>query len=293
MTKIAPKIIFACAVQNCANHLHSVFENILNISKLFSEVGYVFVENDSIDNTKQILKDWGSDKSNFHLINLDGLKTVPIRTIRLEIVRNAYLETIRYYDWLRDFDFLVVLDTDDIGAYPIDSSEVSNSIEFLNSSSTRAAVFANQRGTYYDMWALRLNPQCPSDIWEDVLNYSLENKCSDEVAFAETFAKRIFSIEESLEPIEVDSAFGGLGIYKMEFILKNQNPYLGSKTKIVLLDDDAIGYSRLQICEHVHFHAGIKNQGGKMFIFPSLINGFNHGLNFTPSGFKGLLSSIT
>ena len=202
-----PKIIFAGAVQNAEKYLPSIFLNIENLTKLFSEVAYIFVENDSIDSTKKILKDWGSDKSNFRIISLDGLKAIPIRTIRLEIIRNAYLETIRHYPELQNFDYLAIIDMDDVGAYLIDIQEASNAIEFLNKSSSRAAVFANQRGDYYDMWALRLAPQCPSDIWEDVFNYVIKYKCSDEVAYAETFAKRIFSIAESLEPIKVDSAF--------------------------------------------------------------------------------------
>jgi glycosyltransferase involved in cell wall biosynthesis len=283
------KIIFAGAVQNCADHLASVFKNIESISKLFSEVAYVFIENDSTDNTKQMLKDWGSDKSNFHLISLDGLNAIPIRTIRLEMARNAYIETIKYYDDLQGFDYLAVLDMDDVGTYPMDKSQVSNAIEFLNASSIRAAVFANQIGTYYDMWALRVIPQCPDDIWEDVLNYAIKNTCSDEVAFAQTFAKRVFSIKESSEPIKVDSAFGGFGIYKMRYILNNPNPYLGYKTKIVPLDDGTLCYAKWQICEHVHFHAGIKSQGGEMYIYPQLINGVNSGMTFPPSAFRGML----
>ena len=289
MNKIQAKIIFAGAVQNGENHLPSVFQNIEVLSRLFSEVGYIFVENDSTDNTKQMLKEWGSDKPNFHLIDLDGLNTIPIRTIRLETARNAYLETIRHYSQLQDFNYLAILDMDEIGAYLINIQEVSNAIEFLNASSTRAAVFANQRGAYYDLWALRLIPQCPGDIWEDVLDYVIEHNCSDEIAFAETFAKRIFSIEESTEPIKVDSAFGGFGIYKMGYVLNNPNPYLGSKTKIVPLDDGTTCYAKWQVCEHVHFHAGIKSQGGEMFIYPKLINSVNFGINPHPSSFRMLL----
>jgi hypothetical protein len=45
----------------------------------------------------------------------------------------------------------------------------------------------------------------------------------------------------------------------------------------------------LQVCEHVHFHAGIKSQGGEMFIYPKLINGVNNGMSFPPSAFRGML----
>jgi glycosyltransferase involved in cell wall biosynthesis len=283
------KIIFAGAVQNAENYLPLVLRNVENLTGLFSEAAYIFIENDSTDNTKKILKDWGSTKSNFHLISLDGLKTIPVRTVRLEMIRNAYIETIRHQAGLRDFNYLAVLDMDDVGAYLIDVQDVSNAIEFLNASPSRAAVFANQKGTYYDMWALRLTSQCPIDIWEEVLDYVIKNQCSDESAFAQTFAKRIFSIEESKDPIKVDSAFGGFGLYKMYYVENNPNPYLGSKTKIVPLDDGTLCYARWQMCEHVHFHAGIKSQGGEMFIYPKLINGVNSGMSFPPSAFRWML----
>jgi len=199
------------------------------------------------------------------------------------------LRQLGTYPALRDFDYLAVIDMDDAAEHLIDVQEVSSAIEFLNASPTRAAVFANQRGIYYDMWALRSPTRCPGDIWEDVLDYVIKYKCSDEVAFAETFAKSIFSIEESLEPIKVDSAFGGFGIYKMNYVLNNPNPYLGSKIKIVPLDDGSLRYVRWQVCEHVHFHAGIRSQGGEMFIYPRLINGVNTGMEPPPSAFREML----
>ena len=284
-----PKIIFAGAVQNAEVFLPSLFKNIENLMHIFSEVGFVFVENDSADNTKKMLKDWGKNRPNFHLICLDGLSAIPIRTLRLETVRNAYLETIRYFPELRNFDYLAILDMDDIGGYLINAQVASNAVDFLNASPTRAAVFANQKGTYYDMWALRLTPQCPSDIWEEVLDHVTKYKVSDDVAFAETFAKRIFSIEESSEPIKVDSAFGGFGIYKLRYVLNNPNPYLGSKTKIIPLENGLPCHTKWQVCEHVHFHAGIKSQGGEMFIYPRLINGVNFGLSFPSSAFRAMI----
>ena len=68
--KMPSKIIFAGAVQNAENYLPAVIMNIENLTKLFSEAAYIFIENDSTDNTKKILKDWGSSKSNFHLIRI-------------------------------------------------------------------------------------------------------------------------------------------------------------------------------------------------------------------------------
>ena len=289
MNKPLPKIIFAGAVQNSSKHLPSVLKNLDNISKLASEVGYIFIENDSVDTTKADLRAWGSNKSNFNLVSLDGLSQIPVRTVRLEIVRNTYLELIKTDSKLRNFDFVVILDMDEVNSHQIDIKNFSNSLSFLNDSTSRAAAFANQQGGYYDLWALRSNELCPVDVWQEVLDYAHAHKVSDEEAFSKTFAKRIVNLESYKEPIEVDSAFGGLGIYKMKFILDNVNPYLGSKIKVLRNDDEQLQVLRTQICEHVHFHDGIRAQGGSLFIFPSLINNILHKIAFDPSSFRSLI----
>ena len=178
---------------------------------------------------------------------------------------------------------------DEVNSHQIDIKNFSNSLSFLNDSTSRAAAFANQQGGYYDLWALRSNELCPVDVWQEVLDYAHAHKVSDEEAFSKTFAKRIVNLESYKEPIEVDSAFGGLGIYKMKFILDNVNPYLGSKIKVLRNDDEQLQVLRTQICEHVHFHDGIRAQGGSLFIFPSLINNILHKIAFDPSSFRSLI----
>jgi len=275
------KVIFAGVARDCESYLPAVLRNIENMSKIFSDSAYMFVENDSKDNTKKILSDWGRDKAGFYLINLDGLKSIPVKTVRLEMARNAYLQTFKYYPELRDYDYVVIIDMDQSGEYVIDLLEISKALNFLAASPIAAAVFANQTGKYYDMWAYRSVPICPGDIWEDVLDYKLSNNCSDQVAFDEMFAKRVFVIEPQSDPIKVDSAFGGFGIYKMRYVLNNPNPYLGYKTKLISQGDGKLLYARWQTCEHVHFHTGIKSQGGEMYILPSLINGDSSDLRFS------------
>ena len=103
-----PKIIFCGTVQNCAQYLSESLKNIEEMAEKASESAYIFVENDSTDNSKKILREWGASRSNFHLVNLDGLNTIPVRTLRLEIARNSYISTIKFYENLKKFDYMVV-----------------------------------------------------------------------------------------------------------------------------------------------------------------------------------------
>ena len=178
---------------------------------------------------------------------------------------------------------------DEVNSYQMNCNNFSEALVFLNCSSTRAAVFANQLEGYYDLWALRSNELCPNDVWQEVLDYAHTHKISDEEAFTQTFAKRVLNFENYKDPIEVRSAFGGLGIYKMQFILGNVNPYLGSKIKVLRNDDGQLQILRTQICEHVHFHDGIRSQLGTLYILPTLINGVVSQVSYNPSFFRTLI----
>lgn len=282
------RAIFVGCAKNCQKHLPSVLGNIERMASVFGEAAFIIVENDSIDSTKVICQNWAKGKKNFNLLDLDGLDAIPQRGLRLEVARNSYLEFIRSHAGLAGFDYLFVLDLDEINAAPVNVMHVENAVRFLEEKPDSAGAFANQIGVYYDMWTLRHPVLCPHDIWEEVFDYSFKNDVSDEVAFNETFKRRLFSLSPDADPVEVDSAFGGFGIYKLNYVLKNMNPYLGSKVKI-LQNSRQFKIARWQVCEHVHFNLGIRNLGGKLFIFPQLVNANTERSYFPPSSWREYL----
>jgi len=289
MIAFAKKIIIAGVVRDCERYLPKVLSLIDGIEDIFIDSAFIFLENDSQDLTKKLLNDWGRSKSNFTLLNMDGLGQLPIRTLRLEYLRNTYIEFIKQNDLLRNFDYLLTLDMDDVNSDELNIDRFIESVQFLDAAADRAAVFANQEGIYYDMWALRHKELCPGDIWEEVLDFVDKFKLSDVEAYQKTFQKRILSFDQTRDYVEVDSAFGGFGIYKLSYVLNNPNPYLGSKVKVLMSADKKVLISRMQICEHVHFHRGIRAIGGRLFINPALINFENKNENFNPSFFRSLL----
>jgi glycosyltransferase involved in cell wall biosynthesis len=264
------RAVFAGCVKNCAHHLPAVLRNLDRLRWLFDEAAFVFVENDSTDATKAILNRWGSGKANFTLINLDGLDAIKQRTLRLEIARNIYLDFVRGHASLAEYDYLVVLDFDEVSSGDFALDVVKRALAFLEAEESRAAVFANNVGLYNDIWALRHRELCPGDAWEEAFDYSFRHDVTDAVAFQETFEKRLISIDRTRDPFEVESAFNGLGIYKLGFVKRNRCPYLGSKVK-VMRKEDGLGIVRWQTCEHVHFNLGLRYEGGKLFVLPDLI----------------------
>ena len=105
------------------------------------------------------------------------------------------------------------------------------------------ALFANQKNDYYDIWALRKEKFFNED-------FSLTNN------------KEIIDDRPDLPGgkfISVNSAFGGISVYKLSSIPTQCN-YVGSYS------------SGREKCEHVEFNECIKNSGGKMYINTSFYN---------------------
>ncbi len=270
--------------RDCEKYLPRVLMNLGRLEAIFENVFYLVLENDSLDKTKQVLMDWGGKKSNFLLMSFDGLGANSIRGLRLEFLRNVAIEFLKSNMRFNSFDYYINLDLDDANSFTIDMSEIKRSIEFLEKDEANSAVFANQFGHYYDIWALRQSELCPHDAWEEVLDYVEEHRVTDLEAFENTFKKRILNFKKGEIFIPVNSAFGGLGIYKIKKIVSSKIPYIGSKVKI--LNNSVI---RFQQCEHVSFNTGLVADGGKLFINPNLINGHYSAPIYNPSSFRDLI----
>jgi glycosyltransferase involved in cell wall biosynthesis len=289
-TVSAGRAVFAGCARNCAAHLPAALANIERLSALFDETFTVVVENDSTDATKAVLAQWGAGRPGYSGIHLDGLAGLePARTRRLEFARNACLQAVLGEPRLAACDYLVVMDLDDAAARPLDLEAVRRALQFLREREQAAAVFANQRGVYYDLWALRHAQKCPGDLWEAVFDHARNNGVDDARAFAAAFQPRVFSLPTDAPALEVDSAFGGLGIYKLPWVARNPNPYLGYKLKLLRQPDGAVQVIRWQCCEHVHFHRGLRGLGGELFVLPWLVNRETFGMRFPPSAWRGLV----
>jgi hypothetical protein len=229
-------VIVGCA-RDCEPFLPAVLQNVSRIANLYSHAAFVFVENDSRDNTREILQRWLSERPNSFLVCLDGLAAQEKRrTARLAIARNAYMDAVRYHNMAK-LDHLVVLDFDIVNTNAISEESLAEAIRFLDSSTQNAAVFANQL-PYYDIWALRHDVWCPEDCWARIANrpaYLPRHR-----AIERYFTSRQVRISSDSPPVAVRSAFGGLGLYKLDFVRAAR--YVG------LLPHGS------EICEHVAFN---------------------------------------
>ena len=237
--------VCGCA-RNVEKHLPGVLANFASIGGLFKDASYVVVTNDNEDGTLGALKAWSSGGDSRRVVNLDGMASrLKSRTERLPECRNACLDEL----WKERKDFLIVLDMDGICQEPIPTESILSSFKHDG----WAAMTANTT-KYYDIWALR-SEWCPYDCWKMV--HGRPSSMSGEEAIDKFIHTHKKAIPRHLPPIEVESAFNGLGIYRTSAI-------------------DGCRYSMRSTfhggdVEHVAFNQAIRKRGGKVFINPAML----------------------
>jgi hypothetical protein len=261
VSRVNKRIVFAGIGRDVEPYVSLVLGNVERIGNEFENWTAVFVENDSKDATKALLRAWIDNTRRDagprgRLIELDGVDAFhPTRFRRLAHLRNCYLKEIAVSAF-KSFDYLAVLDLDATNACSWSLESFVAAISFLEARDDAVAAFANAVPVYYDIWALREKNWCPRDCWREV-DAAKAAMGFDAAVQKYVFARQIV-IDPERDPIEVDSAFGGLGIYKLARAL--QARYVG-------IDEDGS-----DICEHVIFNRRIRQAGGRLFIFPSLVN---------------------
>jgi hypothetical protein len=157
---------------------------------------------------------------------------------------------MEYLDSRLDFQYLCVFDTDGINK-KISPKNVKNAVR-LND---WVALFANQSGPYYDIYALRKAGWVSDDCFKEMKSLQ-DSGLNETLSFELAVRSKMLRIPETHSPIEVDSAFGGFAIYKAEAVR-------GAR------------YWRPDVtfreCEHVIFNRQIHAPGRKLIV-PSLIN---------------------
>lgn len=251
-----PKAVFAGCARSCAVYLDGVLANIEAFGSTYDAFEVIIVENDSADDTRRRLQEFANSRGNVRLIDADGLDEAhPRRGDRIAVARNLYMNAVREARY-SDCDDLVVIDFDDVNCQPIDRAAFEAARRWLWQEPNRRGVFANSAPFYYDLWPLRHPTWCPDDCWERVRE--TQPALGLDEAVRRYVASRQIPIAPESAPIMVDSAFGGLGIYRREATLGAT--YIG-------LDSD-----NEEVCDHASFNASVKGADGVLAIYPALQN---------------------
>jgi hypothetical protein len=250
------EILIAGPARNNADTIATEVGTLLNSVAGFKKSYFLVVESDSTDNTLSSLEDLRKPIPSFDYISLGYLaKKMPRRTERLAFARNRILEELSNNPTYATVDYLVMADLDGINR-SITREKIEACWELTEPWDVITAV---QSDRYYDIWALRHPDWNPIDCF--IQRSRLEPVIGKEAANNLAVKAKQVALPSS-GMIEVDSAFGGLGIYKRDALLAGH--YIG-------LDD-----AGNEACEHVSFHTDLRKGGYRIFINCALVNSAHH-----------------
>lgn len=266
------KVCFVGCAKDCAHRLRKTLNNLVVMKSMFHMESKIFVaENDSTDSTKSILNSF----PDVTVLEMDGLELHAKRNQMereevLAVLRNKLLDVA--LETCSHFDFLINVDLDGF----LDELDTRQVERVIKDRTKWDVVFANsgKQGTatdYYDVYALRSKALgVDFCVWDLHRHASYTFGPGNAVTnFVEPYHTKIKTAEMY---IPVESAFNGLGIYRMSMLrgchysahsdkctVKKQFPIL------------AVGPCKSTVCEHVPFNQCLHAKGARMFIATGLL----------------------
>lgn len=247
-------IVMCGLCKDIENSLPKFIKRMNKLSKYFKQFKIVIFENDSKDDTRQILLKWESENKDVKIIKCPnnckfGKKPAISHGVfsqdRMKMMaefRNILLDEVwKYYS---DYDYCMIIDVDMKGPISIDgiahSFGLTNKLQWDMISAYGLAGITLTGGmlVYYDLLAYEDNN---TDINKNRLDIF-------KILYKTSFLPR------GSDPIKIKSAFAGLAIYKMSSIknIRYTPPY--------------------NTCEHKTFHRNMIKQGyDKIYINPNMI----------------------
>jgi hypothetical protein len=248
------ELLIVGLARNCEKRLVHSIAKISSATKKFKNIKWLIIESDSEDDTLSALRDIQRKIPSFDFYTFGKLQDkFPLRTERIAYCRNKYLEELENNKKYQDIKYLVVADLDGVN-----NKLTQNAFESCWGRDNWDVCTANQSAPYYDIWALRHSIWNPGDCWQARKLYE-DFGLSNYRSFLYAVSSKMITIKSNSDWINVDSAFGGLGVYKRGVISSAR--YMG------------INKTGEEVCEHVSFHKSLKNnQSANIYINPQLIN---------------------
>jgi len=254
-----PAVVFCGIVRDCGKNLSRNLARVQERCADFSSLRFVLIENDSRDNTKDVLRQLQA-KDPTAIVEICDYGTVTLpkkmesgvnpsfsnhRISKLAAYRNRYLDLIEKELTSDPPDWVIMVDWD------IEWFSVDGILSRLADDGSWGVATANGRfkiglfgDCYYDAFAYRALGQSGPCTEESVLKGRRE-------------LNRILPEQELLE---VESAFNALAIYRSKDLQ-------GLRYRAVANDDP-----RVEVwCEHVTFHRDLVAKGAKRVVIDPLL----------------------
>ena len=254
---INKKVVFCIPVRNESSNLKSLFKTLDKLNLKFEDYFIIFVESDSSDNSSDLIKKYLERRKGV-LIN-KNLQGIENRVMRLAISRNEYLNFIKNDQNLKTYDLMIVLDCGGVNG-SLTVKKIKNAIlENENS----IGIFPTQKFLYYDIWTLRIDNIINYDCFEELFKSYKKNSKIRKIFFNLIGRFLFINFIIKTKKINVISAYGGMGIYKLNKVI-----------------DFTYDSNNGKNCEHVEFNKQIYNKYGNCLVLDkNLTNSFGINLH--------------
>jgi hypothetical protein len=279
-----PKILIVGTISNASKKFTKDMRKIDSAFRRIASVQYYFVESDSLDNTLDKLAEFERQFGSFSYTSLGSLRLeIPNRIERIRYCRNIYVQYIRNNQFVSGWDYIVVADLDGMNS-KINTKGIQDSLTIMKSWD---GLFANQLFGYYDIYALRCKNWVEDDLIETARLLCLpktnnKNGLIQYLKGQRIRQKIIYSkmkvIARGGGVIGVQSAFGGLGIYKPDVFTRFDYSQEGE----VIFDE----------CEHITLHRKCIVDGLSLGINPKMINSWFNEYNLNKLIFVRVLRDL-
>jgi len=248
--------------------------NLIRLTRIacfFEDYRIIIFENDSKDTTPKILSEYSKSNNKIKVLSesMDdsGYRSLIDsgedsdhfhRATAISNCRNKYIEHINSMDSVDDFDYIIVFDLDLRGGWSYEG--IAHSLDMIEeiddevgciSANGKLSDYHNTRDLeeipndghlFFDSWAFRLVGE------EQPLEVQRFNR---------------INLPRGADPVEVNSNFSGMAIYKRDAIL----PYrYGAKR----WSDGVVN------CDHPFLHKQMREDGWKIIMNPSMISSYSH-----------------
>lgn len=270
--------------RNCARRLPALLAKLDRMASLFGECRFIVIENDSVDQTGTLLKDWAHDDPRVELVQLcllhspdsgaagrgvrRGEESFSIERIeRMSYLRNGYIERL---GTLHGDDIVMVVDFD------IHGFSIEGIAHTLGSGVEWDCVAAN---------CLRFSPRHPfhRHVYWDTYAYEPENGFPGGALDRSSMLKAQVSLpvllrKEALLPVR--SAFGGLALYRAEAIRGRRYSTEPNEDSLVNVLSEHIGLHRDMAAAG---HSAIFINRRQTVVYESSVSVLTRLLGFAPS----------
>lgn len=241
-------IFFVCMSKNCFDSLQKNLNFLFNFKeKSQLDIKIFIVDSDSVDGTKEYSLKLEEELLVDKFIEIDNLEiNYSSRIERLTICRNSSLMEMKEYN-LNQVIY-VPIDSDIFVFEHTNIDDFENIINQLIENNIWEGVFPFSIPYYYDIFALR------KPGWVDGNNLLQAKQRKQKIKFGSFFINYFYIFRKQVDKdffkqkkIKVNSAFGGIGIYKIKDIQNLKYTYLPDFQNIDF------------VSEHINFNLNFKN----------------------------------